>query len=420
MVSNVKQQLIITKNELSDLMAMLYAVSLNEKSIPLFSTLGIPHNDETIKKKSLNMHFAKTLDTHLDSLFIKNADTEYTRLYNESLSRTKKRLLSMLTDAAYNGISKKIPFEKILDQFSREFDTITRGLPLMAQTVNTQTMNNKAFDVLVKYGAKEFEIIANEDACEICVDNAGTYTAQEIERLGLFPPFHPNCKCSLAPCTGKENPTETVEQEINQKLYDNFSWYRIHADYITDISDSKNAEWERILKMISDTYNRQKSRYEKIAAETNIPPQLIAAMHYRESAEDFFNETFGVYLHNGQPLGKITTIVPKGKDFKKGQFDVAAADALKGEYNSQTGRFYMETRASQLEIDIDTEDIVSLVAFAVFYNGTGNSQTQGKTSYGYNGTNLITSGHYTSDGVYDPNAIDANIGIYRILKRLME
>lgn len=121
---------------------------------------------------------------------------------------------------AYNGISKKLPPEKILEQFSMEFDRITKGLPLMAQTVNAQIGNKKAFDVLVKYGAKEFVIKANEDACETCDANVGTYTAEEVERLSLFPPFHPNCKCSLAPWTLAETKEQGESYLFSQMAID--------------------------------------------------------------------------------------------------------------------------------------------------------------------------------------------------------
>lgn len=84
MTSNVKQQLIITKNELSDLMAMMYVMSLNEKSNLFPVAAGNPRSDEAIKKMFLNMNFVKTLDTHFDALFINSTDTEYVRSYNEA------------------------------------------------------------------------------------------------------------------------------------------------------------------------------------------------------------------------------------------------------------------------------------------------------------------------------------------------
>lgn len=45
-------------------------------------------------------------------------------------------------------------------------------------------------------------------------------------------------------------------------------------------------------------YAKNKEIYQYISDRTGVPPELIAAFHYRESGCDF-----NTYLHNGQKLG---------------------------------------------------------------------------------------------------------------------
>ena len=68
-----------------------------------------------------------------------------------------------------------------------------------------------------------------------------------------------------------------------------------------------------------------KSFYKKVQDETGIPMAFVAAIHSRELASDV--GVFKAYLGNGQPLNKVTTIVPK----KRGPFKSwheGAIDAL--------------------------------------------------------------------------------------------
>ena len=51
-----------------------------------------------------------------------------------------------------------------------------------------------------------------------------------------------------------------------------------------------------------------KTTYQQIEAKTNAPWHFVALCHYRESHFDF-----DTYLGNGQSLGRVTTIVPKGR-----------------------------------------------------------------------------------------------------------
>lgn len=147
----------------------------------------------------------------------------------------------------------------------------------------------------------------------------------------------------------------------------------------------------------SKIFTENKGTYEEIANQTGVPPELIAAIHYRESGCNF--ET---YLHNGQPLGKPTTIVPKGRIFN--DFTEAAIDALNSEQKNKG-------------ISLSEEDSIEMMMlFAELYNGTGYTDYRNTASpYVYSGTDVYISGKYASDGEYDPELVDKQPGIYLLV-----
>ncbi len=164
---------------------------------------------------------------------------------------------------------------------------------------------------------------------------------------------------------------------FDQDLYDNNKFYKKTADYISNIKGT-DEDFEELLEDIREVYNSEKTRYEQISKENgHIPPELIAAIHYRENASDYLAGSFGVYLHNGDPLGTISHKVPNPSFFNIDQFNEAAVDALIGEDD------YYIKRAKQLKLTPDSKDLTAMVAFSVLYNGWNND---GKSSYAYSGT----------------------------------
>lgn len=133
-----------------------------------------------------------------------------------------------------------------------------------------------------------------------------------------------------------------------------------------------------------------------------------------EKATDYLSEKFSVYLHNGDPLGTNSKKVPKPAFFGVNEFDKAALDALKGWDGSQN---YKENRAKNLGLAPNSKDLVAMTTMTEYYNGV---QDPNISSYVYSGTNLYSSGLYTSDGHYDPNAKDANLGTYPVLEALLK
>lgn len=137
-------------------------------------------------------------------------------------------------------------------------------------------------------------------------------------------------------------------------------------------------------------------KYTSVQTATGVPWTLIAALHYRESGMDF-----KTYLGNGEPLSRVTRLVPKGRGpFKT--WEEGAIDALK--YDKLDKKIINTTAL--------------MCAQAEIFNGLGYRNKGIYSPYVWSGTNWYANGKYTSDGVYNPFKKDSQIGVAAILKRL--
>lgn len=150
-----------------------------------------------------------------------------------------------------------------------------------------------------------------------------------------------------------------------------------------------------------DAYLKNIDRYKTLSEKTGIPPELIAVIHHRENTKDYLAGTFNCYLHNGQTLGSITTMEPKGNFFT--DFDEAAVDAV-------------TTKLSSVPLPFgENTDIATMLTFAESYNGFGYANNEYVNPYLYSGTNIYVSGKYTADHIYDPSVVDNQVGTYILL-----
>ena len=179
---------------------------------------------------------------------------------------------------------------------------------------------------------------------------------------------------------------ETKEQYSSNK-------YNFDFALTENMTDSQKAELENLKKV----FKEHESEYKKVEELTGIPAELVCAIHYRES-----NNNFKTYLHNGDPLGKTTTHVPKGKYFE--DWTSAAVDALTTHYK------YKEFNKNSLDSWMD---------FAESYNGYGMKKKGLASSYVYTGTTKYTGGRYVADGKFDKNSYDKRLGIYVICHGLL-
>ncbi len=177
-----------------------------------------------------------------------------------------------------------------------------------------------------------------------------------------------------------------------------------------DLTDAQKSE----LATIKSLYENNKNTYDDIAAKFKektgvaIPSELICGIHYRESSGDF-----STYLHNGEPLGQVTTLVPAGIYFDN--FTDAAVDALVREYDDS----YKQLCSSD-GVPSDFSTLSSALDYAERYNGTGYRSHGCKSAYVYSGTSAYTGGMYVSDGNFSATTKDSRVGVAAIMKALRE
>lgn len=138
-----------------------------------------------------------------------------------------------------------------------------------------------------------------------------------------------------------------------------------------------------------------RERYAAVGLAANVPAEVVAAIHWRESAGNF-----GTYLHNGEKLGTTTKLVPTGKLFT--DWTEAAVDAL-------TMKPIREV-AEGVGLTYDTTDRAVWAAFCEGYNGLGYYRRGKPSPYVYSGTSAYIGGKYVADGEYDPEAVDKQPG----------
>lgn len=150
---------------------------------------------------------------------------------------------------------------------------------------------------------------------------------------------------------------------------------------------------------------RHKARYQAVERATGVPWFVIAALHNRESDADF-----DTYLGNGEPLDRMTRLVPKGRGpfgtWEQGAIDALRIDGL-DKFAASGGAEWTPARACY-EIEK--------------FNGFGyrTHHPDVKSPYLWSFTNHYTSGKYVADGHFDEDAVDRQCGALPVLKRIME
>ena len=153
----------------------------------------------------------------------------------------------------------------------------------------------------------------------------------------------------------------------------------------------------------------RKDRYEKVVdlvGGGGPPWWFYGLVHYRES-----NFRFDTFLGNGQPLNKVTTIVPKGEGpfYGANAFERGAARAMDIKGYLRATDWSLPRTLWRLES----------------YNGFGYHGKGVNSPYLYGGSNIYgppeeKPGKYVRDSVFDPKVVDTQLGTATILKRLTE
>ncbi len=163
-----------------------------------------------------------------------------------------------------------------------------------------------------------------------------------------------------------------------------------------DFNEKMSNRQKRELKSFKKNFEKNKAKYEEVEKRTGVPAELIAAIHWRESSGNF-----KTYLHNGEKLGKVTQLVPKGIYFE--DWTDAAVHAIKS-HNPQI---------------VDSNNVKTWYEFAERYNGLGYRNKGVASPYVWAGTDNYTSGKYIADGKYSADHVDQQLGVALMLKTLM-
>ena len=137
-----------------------------------------------------------------------------------------------------------------------------------------------------------------------------------------------------------------------------------------------------------------RARYDAVQTRTGVPWWFIAVLHERESGADF-----DTYLGNGEPLNRVTRLVPAGRG-PFATWEDGAEDALRYQGFHEV-------------IDWSLERTLYL---AEVYNGLGYAKRGLPSPYVWGATNQQKPGKYVRDGVFDPSVTDTQIGVAAMLQ----
>lgn len=138
-------------------------------------------------------------------------------------------------------------------------------------------------------------------------------------------------------------------------------------------------------------------RYDTVFKATGVPVILLAAIHDRESGADF-----STYLGNGDPLDQVTTHVPAGRG-PFATWEAGAVDALQLDGLDKIAQWSIERALYEAEL----------------FNGFGYRAYGVPSPYLWSGTPQYTAGKFTSDGHYDPKAVDQQLGVAPIMDAMV-
>jgi lysozyme family protein len=331
------------------------------------------------------------------------AKHHYTKKNNVRTTDLKKMINICLTEPNSVTNEEFLLLQKAIG-YQQTVDLLQNGKQRTAQAKGgqsgTKTYVVKSGDNLSEIAEKFNTTVAELVKLNNIADKNTIYPGQILKLPSAASPktvpSKPKTTVSNSTGTVKKN-SATGKSDVKDPLY------KYEAELINKVSSINTKKFSWDLSHIQKVYDSNKSTYEAISKKTDFPPELICAIHYRESGCNF-----NTYLHNGQPLGKPTTIVPAGRLFT--DFKLAAVDALMS----------FKSLRDKYGITSNCHDMAALIGFAESYNGLGYKNHHNTPSpYVYSGTNVYKSGKYVSDGKYSSKAVDGQPGVYILVDELM-
>jgi lysozyme family protein len=138
-----------------------------------------------------------------------------------------------------------------------------------------------------------------------------------------------------------------------------------------------------------------RARYVTVSVRTGVPWWFIAVVHEREASQRWDTQ-----LGQGDPLHSVSVHVPAGrgpfKTWEDGAYDalVNCAPHAAGNHDWSAG---------------------AALTMLEQYNGLGYAAKGQPSPYVWSGTDQYVSGKYVRDGVYDPSAVDVQLGCAGLL-----
>jgi lysozyme family protein len=192
--------------------------------------------------------------------------------------------------------------------------------------------------------------------------------------------------------TKKALPTKATSTAPRAKKYEN-----LLPTLKTQLSDKQQAS----LKKFETIFEQNKLKYEAVAkrlgtSEALMPmvAKAIWAIHCREGSADF-----STYLHNGEKLGKPTTLKPVGVSFNN--WEDAAVDAIKLKLSRVGGKV--------------PQSVPDWLSFSEIFNGLGYENKGVPSPYVLAGTSAYKKGKFVADGKYDAEHVDQQLGVAVLL-----
>jgi len=142
-----------------------------------------------------------------------------------------------------------------------------------------------------------------------------------------------------------------------------------------------------------------RQRYQAVSAETGVPWCFVAVAHEREASQNWKTQ-----LGQGDPLDRVSVHDPAGRGpFRS--WEEGAIDALANchPYAARNKDWTIGGTLTMLEQ----------------YNGLGYASRGVPSPYLWSGTDQYKSGKYVRDGVFDPNAVDQQLGCAGLLTAMM-
>ncbi len=142
-----------------------------------------------------------------------------------------------------------------------------------------------------------------------------------------------------------------------------------------------------------------KARYAAVSEKTNVPWPFIAVAHQRESSQNW-----SASLAQGDPWSRVSVHVPAGRGPFQSWED-AAVDAL--------------VDCAPHAVRNRDWSIGGTLTMLEQYNGLGYAARGIPSPYIWSGTDQYKSGKYVRDGVFDPHAVDSQLGCAGLLMAMM-